>query len=137
MLHHRGKSLLHKHAHKQGYKKRSDRIAINKKIAEIREKQEEQVRLSHALDYSLEIQKIIPDAFEHGSVKEIRWTKVKRTQVSNKYPRMGWVYAGVLTRGDGSTREIPFATLEPRPDNPSFIQLKKKHLMDSGYTIKI
>ena len=111
--------------------------AIDKKIGQIEEKMERKKDLMEDLKYSLEIQKIIPDAFEHGSVEEIRWTKVKRTQVSNKYPRMGWVYAGVLTRGDGSTREIPFATLKPRPDDPSFIQLKKKHLMDSGYTIKI
>ena len=94
-----------------------EREAIQKKIVESKEKQEEQVRLSHDLDYSLEIEKHIPDAFEHGPVKEIRWTKVRRTQVRNEYPRMGWVYVGVLTRGDGSTREIPFATLEPRPDS--------------------
>ena len=108
--------------------------AIDKKIADIEDKQKESNRLSGDLKYSYKIQKIIPDAFEHGSVKKIQWTKVIRRRVltENKnghpYHETIFVYAGVLTRGDGSTREIPFATLEPRPDNPSFIQLKKKHL---------
>jgi len=91
--------------------KTEEREAIQKKIAGIREKGEEQVRLSRDLDYSLEIEKHIPDAFEHGSVK-IEWTDVKRTQV-------GWVYAGILVRGDGSVRAIPRGTLLPRASDPS------------------
>lgn len=98
--------------------KTEEREAIQKKIAGIREKEEEQVRLSRDLDYSREIEKHIPDAFEHGSVK-IEWTDVKRTQVRNEHPRMGWVYAGILVRGDGSVRAIPRGTLLPRASNPS------------------
>jgi hypothetical protein len=66
---------------------------------------DEMASLSTKLKTAFEIERAIPDAFEFGKVS-IQWSRRRH----NENPR-SFVWRGVLTRGDGSTREIPLELL--------------------------
>ena len=72
---------------------------VQEQIDNLLDKRREVDALYTQLENSHKIQKLIPDAFEHGACKQT-WVNVGQETVNFK-----------VTRGDGSVREIPFEEL--------------------------
>ena len=73
--------------------------AFQEQLDALRKKREEVDALYTQLENSHRIQKLFPDAYEHGSCVQT-WVDVDNDTVNYK-----------VTRGDGSVREIPFEEL--------------------------
>ena len=81
---------------------------IQEQIDNLRDKRREVDALHTQLENSHRIQKLIPDAYEHGACVQT-WVDVSQRDSSGD--RRRWTVNFKVTRGDDSVREIPFEEL--------------------------
>lgn len=81
---------------------------IQEQIDNLRDKRREVDALYTQLENSHRIQKLIPDAYEHGPCVQT-WVDVSQRDSSGD--RRRWTVNFKVTRGDDSVREIPFEEL--------------------------
>lgn len=81
---------------------------IQEQIDNLRDKRREVDALYTQLENSHRIQKLIPDAYEHGACKQT-WVDV--SQRASTGALLTRTVNFKVTRGDGSVREIPFEEL--------------------------
>ena len=88
---------------------------VQEQIDNLRDKRREVDALYTQLENSYRIQKLIPDAYEHGACVQT-WVDVSQRDSSGD--RRRWTVNFKVTRGDDSVREIPFEELPEDFVNP-------------------